>query len=96
MAIQVMREIGIDISNHTPSHAYKLINDEWDYLITVCDDAYKEYANYFGKAKHRIHIGFEDPYTAVGSPEHVHDVYVKVRDEIIEVFNKLYVDLLKD
>lgn len=94
MTIRVMQEVGIDISNHTPKHAYKFIHDEWDHLITVCDDAKKECDLYFNKAKHRIHIGFEDPYSAVGSPEHVHSVYAKVRDEIIEAFQKLYQEII--
>ena len=94
MTVRVMNELGIDISSHVPRHAYKLINEEWDYLITVCDNAKKECDHYFSKAKHRMHIGFEDPYSAIGSLEYVHSVYVKVRDEIVEAFKDLYESFL--
>jgi arsenate reductase (thioredoxin) len=94
-AVEVMREAGIDISHHYPKPADHFVNDEWDYVITVCDQAKETCPVFFGKVKHRLHISFEDPSLASGTPEFIDSEYRRVRDEIREAFKKLYNENLK-
>jgi len=89
-AVKVMKEIGIDISNHTPKMVDQYLNEEWDYVITVCDHANETCPAFFGKVKHRLHIGFEDPSHATGSDEFIWSEFIRVRDEIKEGFCKFY------
>ncbi|HET6557702.1 MAG TPA: arsenate reductase ArsC [Prolixibacteraceae bacterium] len=94
-AVKVMKEIGIDISHHTPKMVDQYINEEWDYVITVCDHANETCPAFFGKVKHRLHIGFEDPSHAVGSDEFIWSEFIRVRDEIKEGFWKFYNEEIK-
>jgi len=94
-AVKVMQEIGIDISHHTAKMVDQYLSEEWDYVITVCDDANETCPAFFGKVKHRLHIGFEDPSHAVGSEEFIWSEFIRVRDEIKEGFCKLYVEQIK-
>ena len=89
-AVQVMREAGIDISHHTSDSIDKYLNDEWDYVITVCGGANEACPAFLGKVKHRLHIGFDDPSHAEGTPEFIMSEFYRVRDEIRVVFRKLY------
>ena len=94
-AVEVMKELGIDISQHTSDPVEKYLNDEWDYVITVCGGANEACPAFIGKVKHRLHIGFDDPSHAKGTPEFIEKEYYRVRDEIKESFYKLYVDEIK-
>ena len=87
-AIKVMAEKGIDISGEHPKLVDQFINDEFDYVITVCDGAREVCPVFTGKVKHRIHIGFDDPADAVGEDNEVLPVYRRVRDEIEARFLK--------
>jgi arsenate reductase len=89
-AVKVMNEIGIDISHHTPKMVDQYLNEEWDYVITVCDHANETCPAFFGKVKYRLHIGFEDPSHAVGTDEFIWSEFIRVRDEIKEGFWKFY------
>jgi arsenate reductase len=89
-AVEVMKEVGIDISRHTPKMVDQYLNDVWDYVITVCDNANETCPAFFGKVKHRLHIGFDDPSRATGTPEFIQSEYIRVRDEIGEAFLKFY------
>jgi arsenate reductase (thioredoxin) len=89
-AVQVMSEIGIDISHHTPTMVDEYLEDEWDFVITVCDDANETCPAFFGKVKHRLHMGFEDPSHAKGSDEFIWSEFRRVRDLIKEQFNQFY------
>ena len=90
MAVEVMREAGVDISHHTSDQVDKYLNDEWDYVITVCGGANETCPAFLGKVKHRLHIGFDDPSDVVGTDEFVMSEYRRVRDEIKTAFRKLY------
>ena len=90
-AVKAMAEIGIDISKHTSDSVGKYLNDEWDYVITVCGGANEACPTFVGRVKNRLHIGFDDPSDAVGTDEFVWSEYIRVRDEIKEAFYKLYV-----
>lgn len=89
-AVQVMKEAGIDISHHTSESVDKYLDEEWDYVITVCGGANESCPAFSGKVKHRLHIGFDDPSHAVGTPEFVMNEFYRVRDEIKIAFRKLY------
>lgn len=95
-AVQVMKEVGIDISHHTPKLVDQYLNEEWDYVVTVCDDANETCPAFFGKVKHRLHIGFEDPSKAQGSDEFIWSEFHRIRDQIKDRFLKLYEEELKN
>ena len=79
--IEVMAEAGVDISDHTSKHIDDLAGIDFDYVVTVCDNAREQCPVFPGPAK-LIHKTFEDPYFASGSEEQVMDVFRKVRDQI--------------
>ena len=93
-AVKVMSELGIDISNHVPQNVDNQIGKEWDYVITVCGSAKETCPIFSGKVKHRLHIGFEDPSEAVGTPEFIMSEFYRIRDEIKSRFQELYTDKL--
>ena len=93
-AIKVMDEAGIDISKNSPKSVDEFLNDDWDYVITVCDDARESCPVFPGKMKHRLHIGFEDPSNATGSEEFIISEFRRIRDEIRTAFNKFYDNFL--
>ncbi len=94
-AVQVMAEIGIDISHHTSDPVTKYLNDEWDYVITVCGGANESCPAFIGKVKHRLHIGFDDPSHAIGTEEFIRSEFIRVRDEIKEGFLSFYLKEVK-
>jgi len=96
MAIDVMKEAGIDISNHTSDSVDEYLNEEWDYVITVCGGANESCPSFIGKVKNRIHIGFDDPSEAKGTDSYIHSEFVRVRDEIKEAFYKFYREKIKN
>lgn len=94
-AVEVMNELGIDISSQYPKDVSLFLADEFDYVITVCDNAKETCPTFTGKVKNRLHIGFEDPAEAKGTKEEVLPIYRKVRDQIKDAFWKLYLDKLR-
>ncbi len=94
-AVEVMKEAGIDISHHTSDPVEKYLNEEWDYVITVCGGANEACPAFIGKVKHRLHIGFDDPSHASGSPDFVWSEFIRVRDEIKNGFWQLYAEQIK-
>jgi arsenate reductase (thioredoxin) len=82
-AIEVMRELGIDISGHRSKSVDEFSGQEFDYVITVCDNANESCPVFPGRTR-RVHRGFEDP-AAVGGDEATRvAVFRRVRDEIRE------------
>ena len=94
-AVEVMKEIGIDISQHTSNSVDLYLDQEWDYVITVCGGANENCPAFFGNVKHRLHIGFDDPSNAIGTAKFIESEYYRVRDEIKEGFWKFYVEQIK-
>lgn len=94
-AVRVMAEIGIDISHHTSNSVEMYLKEEWDYVITVCGGANENCPAFFGKVKHRLHIGFDDPSHAEGSEEFVWSEFLRVRDEIKDGFYQFYKEKIK-
>ncbi|MBS1797935.1 MAG: arsenate reductase ArsC [Acidobacteria bacterium] len=80
-AIEAMREIGIDISGHRSKAVDEFAGREFDYVITVCDNAKENCPVFPGKTK-RIHWSFDDPAEATGGDAEILAVFRRVRDEI--------------
>jgi arsenate reductase (thioredoxin) len=84
-AIAVMKEIGIDISNHTSKHMNEFLDRKVNTVITVCGNADQACPMFPGQVN-RYHWGFEDPAHAKGSEEEVDAEFRRVRDQIKLVF----------
>ncbi len=80
-AVEAMREIGIDISGQRSKSVDEFAGAEFDYVITVCDNA-NERCPVFPGTPRRIHWSFDDPAAARGHESSVVDVFRRVRDEI--------------
>lgn len=89
-AIEAMKEVGVDISDHSPELVDQYLDDPWDYVITVCDHANETCPAFLGKVDHRLHMGFEDPAAATGSPEEILGKFREIRDQIEKEFKKFY------
>lgn len=94
-AVEVMREIGIDISHYTSDSVEKYLSQTWDFVITVCGGANESCPAFLGSVKHRLHIGFEDPSEATGSNEFIMSEFRRVRDEIKAGFFNFYIESIK-
>ncbi len=81
VAVQAMREIGIDIANQQSKHIDDLPDREFDYVITLCDHAAQNCPVFPGKGV-RLHQRFSDPATTQGSDQEVLEAFRKVRDEL--------------
>jgi len=92
-AVKVMKEIGIDISSQYPKSVDQFIDEAFDVVITVCDNARESCPVFTGKVGKRLHIGFDDPAAAHGTEEEVLAVYRRIRDEIGTTFRDVYKDL---
>ncbi|HMJ60112.1 MAG TPA: arsenate reductase ArsC [Bryobacteraceae bacterium] len=80
-AITVMHELGIDISGHRSKHVDEFDGQQFDYVITVCDNAKEACPVFLGDTK-RLHHSFDDPATVGGSPVERLAVFRRVRDEL--------------
>ena len=85
VAVEVMAEIGIDISGHTSKHLNEFLEREVHTVITVCGQA-DQVCPVFSAQAEKHHWPFEDPAKAEGSEEEIRTVFRKVRDEIREKF----------
>jgi arsenate reductase len=92
-AIEVMHEVGIDLTKSKPESVEEYLNHSFDYVITVCGGAKESCPTFMGDVKNNIHIGFEDPADATGTEEEIMTEFRKVRDEIERDFLKFYNDL---
>ena len=86
-AIEVMREIGIDISWHRSKSVDEFAGQSFDYVITVCDNAKQNCPFFPGKAE-RLHWSFTDPAEAKGAWEERLAEFRRVRDQIRERFRE--------
>jgi len=84
-AIQVMKEIGIDISGHSSKHMNEFLDRKVETVITVCGNADQACPMFPGRVN-RYHWGFDDPAHATGTDEEKLTVFRRVRDEIQRVF----------
>jgi arsenate reductase len=88
--LAAMREIGIDISQHHSKSVDDFTTQQFDYVITVCDNANEQCPIFPGNTK-RLHWSFEDPAAAEGDDESRLAVFRRVRDEIHQRL-RLFVD----
>ncbi len=84
-AIQVLQEIGLDLSAHTSKHMNDFLNRNITTVITVCGNADQACPIYPGQVN-RHHWGFDDPAHATGTEEEILQQFRRVRDEIKLVF----------
>jgi arsenate reductase len=80
-AITVMAEVGVDISGSESKTLERYLDDRWDYVITVCDDA-NESCPVFPGAANRSHWSFRDPSKFQGTDEERLEFYRRIRNEI--------------
>ena len=90
-AIQVMAELGIDISHHRSKSVDDLAGEKFDLVITLCDEAQQECPLFPGETE-VIHVGFPDPARATGSEEEIMAAFRRVRDDL----RKKLIPLLKE
>lgn len=92
VAVKVMREVGIDLSKQYPKSVEQFVEQPFDYVITVCDNAKETCPVFVGRVKHRLHLGFEDPAEARGTDAEVTEVFRRIRDEIKNTFHQFYTE----
>ncbi|ADI01578.1 arsenate reductase ArsC [Syntrophothermus lipocalidus] len=79
-AIRAMQELGVDMSSHRSKSVDEFMGQDFDYVVTVCDNARKNCP--FFPGKNVIHRAFRDPAAAKGTKEEVMAVFRQIRDEI--------------
>ena len=82
-AIETMKEDGVDISSHTSNNIDEYKNIDFDYVITVCDNA-RERCPYFPNKAIKLHHNFTDPAKASGTETQIMDEFRAVRNQIKE------------
>ena len=95
-SVIVMDEVGIDISSKAPQNVNDFVDQSFDSVITVCDNAKEVCPVFTGYVKHQFHIPFDDPAVAIGTDEEILAVYRRVRDEIKKEFTQFYNDKIKN
>ncbi len=89
-AVAVMQELGIDISHHSSDSVNLYLDQEWDYVITVCGGAQETCPTFMGKVGKQLHMGFEDPSDAVGDDDFIWSEFRRIRDAINTRFFEFY------
>ena len=85
LAIRAMAEVGIDISQQRSKHLNEFLNQPFDYVITVCDNAAETCPIFPGKAQ-RIHWSFPDPAAVEGDETEKQDAFRHVRNALAKQF----------
>ena len=94
LTIKALEEIGIDISQSATSHINQFLNQDWDFVITVCDIAKESCPVFLGNVKTTIHIKFADPLEYEGDDEFLLKLIRRTRDQIIIEFEDFYKEYL--
>ena len=89
-AIAIMAEDGLDISGHTSNHVDEYADVDFDFVITVCDNA-RERCPYFPTRAEKLHHNFPDPAKATGTEEEVMAEFRRVR-EMVKNYAKDFVE----
>jgi arsenate reductase len=92
-AIETMKEDGIDISNHTSNNIDEYRDIDFDFVITVCDNA-KERCPFFPTTAKKFHQNFADPAKATGTEEEIKEEFRQVRQQIKTYCKKFIADNL--
>jgi arsenate reductase len=88
MAVKVMAEAGVDISAQGPKHVEELKNIDFDYVVTVCDNA-RENCPIFPRETKHFHKAFVDPTFMTGTEQQIKAAFVKLRDQMKEFIAKM-------
>lgn len=94
LAIEVMKEAGVDVSNHSSKHLDQFLDSGIHTVITVCDNA-NEACPVFPSQTNRYHWAFEDPPHAQREGEEAIDAFRRIRDQIQQVFGAYAAGLLE-
>ena len=94
-AVEVMNEVGIDLSAHSPQKVDEFLAEAFDFVITVCRHAQENCPVFTGSVKQQLHIGFDNPAEATGTEEDIYAEFRRIRDEIREEFYTFYVENIK-
>ena len=86
LAIRVMRENGIDISANKPKQVDEFLDKDWDYVISVCDNAKETCPCFTGDAKSFRHLRIVDPSKAEGEKEFIWEEFRRISLEINHIF----------
>ncbi len=89
-AVETMAEDGIDISSHTSNNINEYRNIDFDFVITVCDNA-KERCPFFPSRAKKFHHNFPDPAKATGSEEEIQQQFREVRQQIKD-YSKAFIE----
>ena len=89
-AVEVMSELGVDLSSNRPENVSEYLDQAFDYVITVCGGAKETCPTFQGKVGRNLHIGFDDPADATGTEEEVLYEFRRIRDEIRRDFGEFY------
>jgi arsenate reductase len=92
-AVETMKEDNIDISNHTSNNIEEYRDIDFDFVITVCDNA-KERCPYFPTTAKKFHQNFPDPAKATGAEEEIKKQFRQVRQQIKDYCKKFVADNL--
>lgn len=92
-AIATMKEDNIDISNHTSNNIDEYYNIDFDFVITVCDNA-KEHCPVFPTKAKKFHQNFPDPAKAIGTDEEIKEQFRQVRQQIKDYCKQFVTDNL--
>jgi len=95
LAVKVMNDVNINIENNYPKSVNEFIYDDFDYVITVCGSANESCPVFTGNVVNRLHIGFDDPAEATGTPNEILQEFIRIRDEIKYDFEKFYITNIK-
>lgn len=93
-AIAIMQEDSIDISNHTSNNIDEYYDIDFDFVITVCDNA-KERCPFFPTKAKKFHHNFSDPAKATGTDEEINEQFRQVRQQIKEYCERFIAENLK-
>jgi arsenate reductase len=92
-AIAIMKEVGIDISKQTSNNIEEYLNIEFDFVITVCDNA-RERCPFFPSKAIKFHHNFPDPAKATGTDDNILETFRDVRQQIKEYCQQFVADNL--
>lgn len=90
-AVETMKEDGIDISKHTSNHVSEYLTIDFDFVITVCDNA-QERCPYLPATAKKFHYNFPDPAKAKGTEEEIKEQFRQVRQQIKDYCRKFVSD----
>lgn len=95
IAIEVMKEIGIDLQPVQPKHFNEFKEREFDYLITVGESTHEELEIPPIKHKRKLHLGFQSPYMNSKSHDEIRQKCREARDELLNEMDYFYYRILK-